>query len=255
MSRTGIVLAGMLLAVLLLGLFGSLGHCVGMCTGVMVLLTRAGASTHRARFLLHLGRISSYCMLGMLAGTVGSATSHMAGHAHGMAHASGVTALPFSFFQGAMALAFTLLAAYMALALLGHVPAPDILLVGVMRHWSKRMRKLSFSTTTAWRHPLAFWLGGLLWGLLPCGLVLTALLAASATLSTWFGALAMLLFGLGTLPALLITGWLAQGAMLGSWPRYIAAGIMVLFGVQMALRGFAAWGWVEHLHLQGMMLW
>ncbi|MBI3972728.1 MAG: sulfite exporter TauE/SafE family protein [Chloroflexi bacterium] len=44
---------------------------------------------------------------------------------------------------------------------------------------------------------------GLLWGLLPCGLVLTALLAAATTGSPLSGALTMFAFGAGTWPALL----------------------------------------------------
>ena len=47
---------------------------------------------------------------------------------------------------------------------------------------------------------------GLLWGLLPCGLVYSVLLLAAAGESPTGGALVMLLFGIGTTPAMLLSG-------------------------------------------------
>jgi sulfite exporter TauE/SafE len=67
----------------------------------------------------------------------------------------------------------------------------------------------------------------------------------------------MLAFGVGTLPALLGVGFLARLRKVRSlhWPRQIAALTVFLFATQMALRGFAAWGWVEHFRFSGVMLW
>ncbi|HRE18792.1 MAG TPA: sulfite exporter TauE/SafE family protein, partial [Rhodocyclaceae bacterium] len=53
------------------------------------------------------------------------------------------------------------------------------------------------------------WPLGLLWGWLPCGLVYSALATALASGSATAGGLAMLAFGLGTLPNLLLAGLLA----------------------------------------------
>ena len=47
---------------------------------------------------------------------------------------------------------------------------------------------------------------GLLWGLLPCGLVYSVLLIAATTTEPVNGALVMLAFGLGTMPAMVATG-------------------------------------------------
>ena len=52
-------------------------------------------------------------------------------------------------------------------------------------------------------------LGGL-WGWLPCGLVYSALAAASVTGSVSSGAAFMFCFGLGTIPALVVTGGAAN---------------------------------------------
>jgi len=51
---------------------------------------------------------------------------------------------------------------------------------------------------------------GMVWGWLPCGLVYSALIWASAEASLLGSALIMLCFGLGTLPSMLATGYFAQ---------------------------------------------
>jgi len=100
---------------------------------------------------------------------------------------------------------------------------------------------------------------GLFWGLLPCGLVLTALLVAAAAGSPVRAALTMLAFGLGTAPLGLGVGW--AGRQLRPEPRRaarlrpLAAAIVLLFGAQMALRGLAAWGWLAHGGIGAVPLW
>lgn len=243
-----------MLAAFLLGLMGSLGHCAGMCTGVMLLLGGRRAPGGAAWLALHVGRISSYALLGGAAGGLGgAAVGASAGHAHGHAAAAGAPFLGAA--QGGLALLMAALAGYMALALLGRAPAPEVALAGLTRRWGQRMRRTSVRLARSQPGPLALYGAGVLWGMLPCGLVLTALVLAAATLSAWGGALAMLAFGLGTWPALLAAGWLAGRVGPASWPRYAAAALVALFGAQMAFRGLAAWGWVEHLHLGRVMVW
>jgi hypothetical protein len=60
----------MLLA-FLLGLMGSLGHCLGMCGGVTLLLSRRGIASGWRLGLVHLGRITTYAVLGLVAGGLG----------------------------------------------------------------------------------------------------------------------------------------------------------------------------------------
>ena len=102
---------------------------------------------------------------------------------------------------------------------------------------------------------LGVFAAGLVWGLLPCGLVLTALLTATVAASPADGALRMFAFGLGTLPTLLGISWLAARPIVRHWPRYVAAVLMVGFGLQFALRGMAVWGWIDHQMVGGVMLW
>ena len=230
----------------LLGLMGSLGHCVGMCGPVVVLLTRRAAdvtartvSTVRGNtVLLHVGRVMTYATLGWAAGALGRVV--------GMALPGLRRA------QGLLALVVALMAVYMALAILGRVPSPEVYLAGWTRRWGHAVQRL----TTVEHRPSALLLG-LLWGLLPCGLVMTALLAAAASGTPWGGALTMLAFGLGTWPALLTLGWLTQRGVARTrlWTRQVAALVVLLFSTQMALRGLAAWGWVAHAHVGRVMLW
>jgi sulfite exporter TauE/SafE len=98
---------------------------------------------------------------------------------------------------------------------------------------------------------------GALNGLLPCGLVYSSLLVAASTGSTGAGALGMLTFGLGTIPALFVVG-MGSGALdvrVRQAMSRIAGVLIVLVGMQLALRGAAALGWVSHVHLGKVMLW
>jgi hypothetical protein len=221
-----------------LGLMGSLGHCVGMCGGVVVLLSRRGVTSGGRLWLAHLGRITTYGLLGLGAGVLGQVL--------GLAF-PGLRQL-----QGALALAVAGVAVYLALALVGRAPSPEIYLAGLTRRWGRAMQRL---TALGSQQPAVVL--GLLWGLLPCGLVLTALLTAAVAGSPWRGALTMLAFGLGTLPALLGVGWVSRRGLPQAvpWPRQVAALAVLLFGTQMALRGLAAWGWVGHFRMGGLMLW
>jgi sulfite exporter TauE/SafE len=100
-----------------------------------------------------------------------------------------------------------------------------VLIIGIALHiggWWNGLALLERAGLGVWRKimPIARKLGrpdrpwkifsiGLLWGWLPCGLVYSALAAASATGSAQSGALFMLGFGSGTLPALILASSLA----------------------------------------------
>ncbi len=227
-----------------LGLLGSLGHCVGMCSAVVVLINRQ-ETFRNSKFawgLAHLGRLTTYTILGLFVGTLGQ----MVG-----------TALPsLPVFQGVLAMLLAGMALYFGLALLGRVPSPELLFGKMTQRWGRAMRRATTKTSprasSRWTTP---YLTGMLWGLLPCGLILTALLPAAAAADPWQGALRMAAFGLGTVPTLLGVRWLAQKNYARTWPRNAAAVVMILFSMQFTLRGLAAWGLVNHMMLGKVMLW
>lgn len=173
-----------LVAFLMLGVLGSAAHCVGMCTPFVFMVSRryalpAGAHVPwAAQGWYHAGRLTTYTVLGALGGALGTALQ-AAGTLVGLQRAAALVA-------GAT-LIVTGLASLLSVAS-GSGPGA----------WTGRL------TATLGRrmpgHPYAL---GLMLGLLPCGLIYSAVVAAMATGSAGLGALGVLLFGLGTAPALL----------------------------------------------------
>ena len=102
---------------------------------------------------------------------------------------------------------------------------------------------------------------GLLWGLLPCGLVYSVLLIAATASQPTDGALIMLAFGIGTTPAMVATGLGAARLRQWSQNRRARAGlgaIVVVLGlltlampVQKWLVGPDGGGHSHHGHMQG----
>ena len=77
------------------------------------------------------------------------------------------------------------------------------------------------------------WFSGMLWGLVPCGLVYGVLPLAFLSGDVFTGAALMLAFGLGTLPnLLLISKFSAALTQFGQylWVRYLAASLLFMAG-------------------------
>jgi sulfite exporter TauE/SafE len=200
---------GIYVGLLLAGAAGSVMHCAPMC-GPFVLgqvsdrLTRLPASLLCERQRLgtallvpyHLGRLMTYAALGALAGAGGAALMR----------------LPWVGLLAATLLALA------ALLFLGHalrrlVPALALILPGSDRapaSWVHLMRQLTIRVDRT--RPLGGWLLGLALGFLPCGFLYAALAAAAATAGPVTGALAMLCFGLGTVPSLVAVGLAGHSA-------------------------------------------
>lgn len=219
-------------AALFLGLLGSLGHCVGMCSAVIMLLDRQPSFQNKsAWFLAHAGRITTYVLLGFIAGAIGQ------------------TLFSFKLPQAILSILFSIFAFYFALAFAGLAPSPELLFSGLIQRWGVAMRgQKSASLRTSY-------LVGLLWGLLPCGLVLTALLAAMASTNIFQGGLTMLIFGLATIPSLFAVRWLTRQMIVRTWSRSLVSLMMMIFGFQFAMRGFASLGLVGHFRLGAVMFW
>jgi hypothetical protein len=224
---------------LLSGLLGSLGHCLGMC-GPLVLMMglqlrargMAGAPSH---LLYHGSRIAVYAGLGAAVGAIGSLLGLGA---------------PLNSMAGVFSLLFGLGVIAFGLGYLGLLPLGKIEGGGA---WLERAMSQAFQRGG---HEGVMLLG-VLNGLLPCGLVYSALLLASTMGGPLPGALGMVVFGLGTLPALLVVG-MGAGALS---PRVrqtlgrVAGVVIVLVGIQLVLRGLSALGVVPPLRLGGLVLW
>lgn len=203
-----------------------------MCSAVVILFDRQPIFQNKLAWMFaHLGRITTYALLGLALGAIGQ------------------TLWSFDKFQAALSILFALLAFYMATAFIGLTPSPERVFPGLVQQWGRAIR--NFKTASLWTSYLL----GLLWGLLPCGLVLTALITAMASKSAVLGALNMFVFGLATIPSLFAVKWLAARSQSRNWSRGLASLIMMFFGFQFAMRGFASLGWVDHFMVGSVMFW
>ncbi len=166
----------------LMGLLGSV-HCVGMCGPLVMALPiaqKTAAQKWISLALYHLGKMSSYALLGILFGLIGSQ-------------------FPFYVFQqnlsiviGVIMLVYVL---YVFVLKTKHVLRLDFIYKPVINQLGKLFKNKSI---------FAFLFIGFLNGLLPCGMVYLALTSALATQNVLQGGVFMALFGLGTVPALIM---------------------------------------------------
>lgn len=176
------------LAGILAGLAASL-HCVGMCGPIasgLVLALAPGGTAHAplpTLLVAQSGRVTAYVIAGALVGLFG--TTLYAGLDREIAHnvlrwAGGATLM------------------WIGLSVAGLAPAPTAL-DNVTRFITERLVRIRLSPQPS------YWLWvystGLMWGLLPCGMVFATLFFAMMSGTAEQGAVIMLGFGLGTLPS------------------------------------------------------
>jgi uncharacterized protein len=177
---------------LLLGLASSL-HCAVMCGGIssgLLFAFDTNGTYSRARVLLlaQAGRISAYIALGAAFGALGSQI---------YPHLSSAEAYRLLQWAGAAALM------WVGLSTAGLVPAVS----GLDRLLSPVSNFIARKATRFTRWPLAPFLVGTAWGLMPCAMVYAALFTAALSGSATGGVTIMAGFGIGTLPAVMVTAF------------------------------------------------
>jgi len=208
----------------LAGLMGSV-HCVGMCGGIVGALTYGLPEPIRhspARmlpFLLsyNLGRIGSYTAAGIIVGYLGNFAGDLIAQYRG-----------WMILRIAAALIMITMGLY-----IGGWWQGLLRLERIGGHVWRRLQPLGQRLMPVTTLPHAFLLG-IVWGWLPCGLVYTMLIWTLASGGWQEGALFMLSFGAGTMPALLAMGaagiWLARALQQPYWRR-LAGAVVILFGL------------------------
>jgi uncharacterized protein len=179
-----------LLSALLIGFAGSF-HCVGMCGPITVALPVTGKNTASFfidRLFYNLARIFSYMLMGALFGMLGGRVT-MAGLQQSL-----------SIFLGVLILAAVLLPLKYRNILLGYP-----LIVNMVSRLKSAM-----GTLLKRKDKTSLLILGILNGFLPCGFVYIGIAGAAAAGDTIKGMLFMLLFGLGTLPAMLIVSFFGK---------------------------------------------
>jgi sulfite exporter TauE/SafE len=206
------------LAALLIGLLGS-SHCLVMCGGIASALQLSVPTAQRRQgwyfpLLLSAGRLTTYALLGALVGYFGITAMQVTGASMlWLRLVSGLLLITMALYISRLWFGLTLL---------------ERLGQGLWR----RLQPLSHvllpldSASKAYRY-------GLLWGFLPCGLVYSTLSWSLASGSAKHGALLMLCFGIGTLPAILALGSAANALKqlkANQLFRYATAAILAIYG-------------------------
>jgi sulfite exporter TauE/SafE len=213
-------------ALFLAGLAGGATHCAGMCGPFVIAQSAAVADRAQAGGMLarlsgaallpyHLGRMIGYGVLGALAGGLAGVVALGTGFHYILAALLAVAAL----------LMFAQASARIA-ALLPRMPAPR--LPGGLQ---RRLGALLAAPTGLRGVAL-----GLMLSALPCGLLYGALAGAAATGSVLGGALAMVAFVVGTMPALMGVALLGRffGRRAGPGMRLAGAALFALNGAMLA---------------------
>jgi len=219
-------------AAFLLGLIAS-GHCVLMCGGIsgalMLSAERSRRPSLRLLLTMQFGRVSSY-MLAALA---------LSGAGAWLVRFVDQDSIRFAL-RATSAGVF----ASIGLALLGRTRGIDL---GVGHIVWPRLAPLARKLLPVRRLSQAFALGAI-WGWMPCGFVYSVLLVAWLSMDPVRAAAIMLLFGLGTIPALLASTYGLDGAL--RWLGFATARSALAF-VLLSLAGLTLGGpWLlAHLGL------
>ncbi|HET9294441.1 MAG TPA: sulfite exporter TauE/SafE family protein [Gemmatimonadales bacterium] len=203
-------------AILVASLLGS-PHCAAMCGGFVCFYSGQGGTSRAAHFAYNSGRLVSYLLLGILAGTLGAGidvAGRMAGLQRGAAVAAGFVMIAWG---GAT------VATSLGLRLPGSVAPAGF------RRLLARALELLHDRPPAQR-ALAI---GLLTTLLPCGWLYVFVAAAAGTGSPLDGALVMTAFWAGTVPIMAGLGLASQRALgaLGLRMRAITAAVLMVLGL------------------------
>lgn len=216
------------IAALFLGLAGST-HCLGMCGAISVNLSfslapeqRTPARLLRWHLLINGGRVTLYSLVGGLAGGLGAAIDQR-NPALG---------------KGLMLLSAVVLA-LIALQLLGQARSLQWLESLGNKVW-RRIQPLTRALLPL-RKGWQAWLLGMLWGLMPCGLIYSAAALAAGSGSALYGALMMAVFG--TMTAIPVAGTGVLAGTLGwlrrpAW-KMLAAGLCLLLALAIGWQALA----------------
>jgi uncharacterized protein len=189
----------LLLSAVLMGLMGA-GHCATMCGPITIALVARGDPPQSARsrqpFAAHFGRITMYAVLGALVASFSAAATNF---------------LRNEVLQTAWLLLPNLLLMFSALYLLGFREAYAPIESAGRRVW----RHLNGVRGWATSHngTGGDFLRGAVWGMMPCGMIYSALGLAVLAAHPIDGALVMATFGASTLPVLFAIGMLSKNAL------------------------------------------
>ncbi|WP_104684310.1 sulfite exporter TauE/SafE family protein [Helicobacter felis] len=228
-----------LLALFLSASVMSLGHCVGMCGGVVLAYSQSKFSPQTplkvqiyAHLLYNLGRLSTYMLAVLLLALLGHTLLEVVAH---------YSAIPRFKLQGVV--------------IMGVGALIFLLAFGFLLKWHLNLGVFSklFKATLGSSKLSSFYLLGALNGLLPCSLVYYFLLNALASSDLAHALIRMLVLSLGTFAPLFVLG-LLSGRFLSMSARAIFAKLafvlMLGFGSYDLYKGFLIFSGHAHHHME-----
>lgn len=206
---------------------GSLGHCIGMCGGIVVAYSSTKIdqeTSYLQQTFSHLaynfGRVTTYTILGGIFGFIGQV----------------IAFTPTT--KGILFVITGILMILAGLSLIGNIKFLNSAEWSVSKYtwYQKSFRKLMSNQSY-----ISFYLLGLLNGIIPCGLVYSFAIFAASTADPLAGALVMATFGLATIPALFFLGFITkflQKGSLRSTMMKLAALLVILYGGITLFKGY-----------------
>jgi len=206
-----------LVIILTTAFLGSVGHCIGMCGGIVVAYSSSKLDSKVSYFrqtashlAYNFGRVSTYTIFGAIFGLMGQVIAFTP------------TAKGFLFVVTGLLMIFT------GVSLVGNIRFLNSAEWSVSKYlWYQKAFKKLISSKTYY----SFYLLGMLNGIIPCGLVYSFAIFAASSATPLGGALVMATFGLATIPALfflgVITKFLQKGSLRTTMIKFAA--LLVVF--------------------------
>jgi len=185
-----------ILTIISIAFLGSFGHCIGMCGGIVVAYSTIKINQNSSKMtqgvshlLYSLGRVLTYSILGAIFGFLG-----------GVVVFSNTA-------NGALLIFAGVIMILAGLSLMGKIK-----FLTVIEHSfsSSNLYKNSFKSVLNSKSNFSFFILGMLNGLLPCGFVYFFAITAASTADPFYGALVMAIFGLSTIPAMFLLGFITS---------------------------------------------
>jgi len=216
-----------IITIITIAFLGSFGHCIGMCGGIVVAYSTikiapqsSKVSQGIAHLLYSLGRVVTYTILGAIFGYLGGV-------------------VVFSNYANGILLIFAgITMIFAGLSLMGKIK-----FLTIIEHSfsSSSIYKKAFRFILNAKSNFSFFVLGMLNGLLPCGFVYFFAITAASTASPLYGAWVMAIFGLSTIPAMFVLGFLTSLTSATSFRNMmmsLASISVVLYGIYTIYDGY-----------------
>ncbi len=216
-----------LMIILTTAFLGSIGHCIGMCGGIVIAYSSSKIdpkSSYWKQTLSHLaynfGRVVTYTILGALFGLLGKVLAFT----------------PMS--KGVLFLITGVLMVLAGLSLIGKIRFLNSAEFSFSKYsWFQKIFRILLKDKSY----SSFFLLGILNGIIPCGLVYSFAIIAASTASPLWGAVVMATFGFATIPALFFLGTVTKFLQKGGLRDIMmktAALLVIFYGIFILYKGY-----------------